>query len=80
LVEIFSVFVYSPPKSVILGDETEILRQTDVANKMNDNLLEATLEFENHRNLLRAQKEQVERYSQSFRYYSKIVKKAIEIM
>ncbi len=55
-------------------------KNLEVANRMNDNLLEATGEFQNQLNLLKAQKDQFESYSRSFRFYSRIGKKAIEII
>lgn len=61
----------------ILNRENQDL---DVANVMNNNLLEASMEFQNQHNLLKAQKIQFVSYGRMFRLYSRIAKKTIEIL
>lgn len=51
-----------------------------IANRMNDNLLTATMEYQSQRNFLRAQKEQMENYERSFRHYYRLVNAGISIL
>ncbi|MFT6003619.1 MAG: hypothetical protein ACI8UQ_000748 [Bacteroidia bacterium] len=51
-----------------------------IANRMNNNLLTATMEYQSQSNFLKAQKEQFENYHHSFRNYYRLVNASRNIL
>lgn len=52
----------------------------EIAVRMNDNLLVASIEFQNQKSLLKAQKEQLQSYARSFRQYYRLCKEVGKII
>jgi hypothetical protein len=55
-------------------------RDLEIAIRMNDNLLAASMEFQNQRNLVDATKVQFFRYSVSFKMYAMVMEKGMKIL